>query len=62
MNRTAEKALRDGMVLFGASIAWYIATNVGDLGLPEAYAPIVGTAALAIYRVLRDRAGGPPPA
>lgn len=61
MKTNLSKAGRDLLVLLVATAAFYVSTNVANFGLPEEIAPVVGTAALLIYRTARSFTQTAPP-
>lgn len=56
--RTAKKGVRDLLVIGASSILLALAEQGTDFGIPLAYTPLVSTVALALYRAIRDKAGG----
>ncbi len=56
MQRTMFKGLRDLIVIAVSAALISLAENAGDFGIPAASAPIVSSGALAIYRMIRDKA------
>jgi len=58
--RTAQKGLRDLVVIAASSALLMLAEQAGDFGLPAEYTPIISSLALAAYRALRDQVGSAP--
>ena len=56
MPRTLHKGLRDLIVIAVSAALISLAENAGDFGIPAASATIVSAGALAIYRMIRDKA------
>ena len=56
MPRTLHKGLRDLIIIAVSAALISLAENAGYFGIPVASAPIVSAGALAIYRMIRDKA------
>ena len=56
MPRTLHKGLRDLIIIAVSAALISLAENAGDFGIPAASVPIVSAGALAIYRMIRDKA------
>ena len=56
MPRTLHKGLRDLIVIAVSAALISLAENAGDFAIPATSVPIVSAGALAIYRMIRDKA------
>lgn len=60
MPRTLRKGVRDLVVLAASSALIALSESAADYGIPLEVAPLVSVAALAVYRMIRDKANGLP--
>ena len=58
--RTAQKGVRDLVVIAASSALLMLAEQAADFGLPAEYTPIISSLALLLYRALRDQVGSAP--
>lgn len=61
LSTNLSKAFRDLVVIAVGAVLVALADNTVDLGIPAQYLPFVSTAALFLYRLLREKFGAPPP-
>jgi hypothetical protein len=60
--RSAQKAIRDFVVVAAGTLLLALAERTADFGLPQEMIPVVSAVALLAYRMLRGMAGREPAA